>query len=40
MDNRNNDQSDWEWLGEALAAIMLVGFVPVAWCVLGSLGLL
>ena len=33
-------EEDVEFIGEALTAIMLVGFFPVAWCVLGALGAL
>ena len=33
-------KEDVEFIGEALTAIMLVGFVPLAWCVLGAWGLL
>jgi hypothetical protein len=34
------DRSDLEWLGEMLTALCIVGFFPIAWCVLGVWGLL
>ena len=33
-------EEDVEFIGEAITAIFLVGFFPVAWCVLGAWGLL
>lgn len=33
-------KEDVEFIGEAITAIFLVGFVPVCWCILGVMGAL
>jgi hypothetical protein len=34
------DKTDFEWLGEALTALVIVGFFPVSYALLGVWGLL
>lgn len=34
------DKTDLEWVGEALTALVIVGFFPVSYALLGVWGLL